>query len=161
MPWLNQTRIWASSLRVGNQAEFEEALLEDFAGGALYRIGTAGCSVAGFGHGEACLLRVPDQAVDVCLLLGELAADGDGTRDIDAVLIELGGIVHEEKVAGLHRVLVGFVVERGGVVAGTDDAGVAPMPVAAQESEFELRLNFVLRECRAERRRRRVGRLRR
>ena len=149
------------ALGVGDQAEFEEALLEDFAGGALYGIGTAGGSVSGLGHGEAGLLRVPDQAVDVGLLLAELAADGDGAGDIDAVLIELGGVVHEEKVAGLHGVLVGFVVERGGVVAGADDAGVAPVPVAAQESEFELRLNFVLGGAGQRRRRRRAGRLRR
>ena len=144
MPWLNQMRICGIALGVCDQAEFEETLFEDLDGGALYGIGRAAHGVPGFGHGETGLLRFPHQAVDIGLLLAELAADRDGAGDVHAVLVELGGIVHQQKVAGLHRVLVGFVVQRGGVDAGADDAGVAPVPVAAQEGEFELRLNFVL-----------------
>ena len=49
----------------------------------------------------------------------------------------------QEQVAGLHGVAVGFVVQGGGVVAGPDDAGVAPVAVAAQEGEFELGLDLV------------------
>ena len=149
MPWLNQMRICGIALGVCDQAEFEETLLEDLAGGALYGIGACRpWRVRAVAMAKPGLLRLPHQAVDVGLLLAELAAHRNGAGDIDAVLVELGGVVHQQKVAGLHRVLVGFVVKRGGVVAGAHDARVAPVPVAAQEGEFELRLNFVLRGAR-------------
>ena len=57
--------------------------------------------------------------------------------------IEFGGIVHQEKVAIAHLVLIALVVERGGVDAGTHNAGIAPVGVAAQEGEFKLGLDFV------------------
>ena len=105
---------------------------------------SAGRAWPGLAFDERGLLRLPHQAVDIGLLFGELAVDRDGAGDVHAVLIELGGIVHQEEVAILHRVLVGLVVQRRGVDAGADDARVAPVRIAAQEGELELRLDFVL-----------------
>ena len=133
---------------VGDQPQLEQSLFEDLGGRALHRLGTAAPRlVARPRHLERGLLRLPDQAVDLGLLLAELAADRNGARHIHAIAVELGGVVDQQQVARLHRVPVGLVVQRRRIHARGDDARISPVGVAPQERELELRLDLVLRRA--------------
>jgi hypothetical protein len=90
---------------------------------------------------------LPHQPVNLRLLLVVLAAHRNGARHVHAVAIELRRVVHQQQIAGFHAVFIGFVMQGSGVYARRHNARIAPMRVAPQKGEFELRLNFVLRRA--------------
>ena len=90
-------------------------------------------------------LRVQYEIVDRALRLAEATADGKRTGDIGAIAAVLSTGVDEQQVFGAQPLIVGRVVEDGGVDTGGDDRGIRRTagPHAA-EGVVEQRLDLVL-----------------
>ena len=68
--------------------------------------------------------RAHVDAVELALVGGELAARREHAGHVGRVVVEVGRVVEEHQVAGLHLRLRGVIVRPRGVLAGGDQAEI-------------------------------------